>query len=610
MNDLDKNIREILKHPLFHFLQAKKLIERFKDPAANSFKQILNGPKPSRPLRSAVNLARVIEMSRAVPEVRDLGQEALIALVKILKKEKKGPPWDIFLEGGRLSQTYSTSKILLGLGAEGINSLPDAVKSKAIKDITEHLHELLSLETEADPFLVITAARGLEACDSLPHDLREAVGVWANNFLYKTQATVESSSPAGFSATGFLLTLSAVGIYLPSVLSQVRLNSLLELLVKNFPILPIQAKTSITRVEGHAVACSSVDALILLLNSELLTQEMLKHIHYFKDTLDWLYDHSVEDEGTRFFYTDIFIDQHPKELWFNSAVLEFLVLLGERLQASEKVAIIEWFSGTNVPNAFSWDKLMIGGYKWPYLLKDRLLKPARDLTLYSMPLEQNGIILFGPPGTTKTSVAESMAKYVGWPIVTIAPGEFLANGTEGVFRRINEIFTRLVRLSKTIVLFDELELLILERNELTPKWESGLITDVMLPWFKKLHDWGRNIYVIATNNVEKIDKAIRRPKRFDFVLPLGPPSTEELKSFLQAKIPHFDEELVANTVAGRATIGEISQWASEVQFSKCNFKDAILLWKSHFGDKLQISESMMQDFKKKIASYCFPPGFA
>lgn len=67
------------------------------------------------------------------------------------------------------------------------------------------------------------------------------------------------------------------------------------------------------------------------------------------------------------------------------------------------------------------------------------------------------LILFGPPGTAKTTICSAVASFLGWHFVTIDTACFLADGLEHVASRMSYIFDRLKALDRTIILFDEIE---------------------------------------------------------------------------------------------------------------------------------------------------------
>jgi len=145
-------------------------------------------------------------------------------------------------------------------------------------------------------------------------------------------------------------------------------------------------------------------------------------------------------------------------------------------------------------------------------------------------------LLFGPPGTSKTSLANAVAEYLGWPIVTITPSNFLSSGLEHVHAEVDKVFTDLMDLSKTVVFFDEMDALARTREK-SPKDESKnpldmtslLLTTSMLPKLADLWKKAGVIFLMATNHRQHLDPAITRANRFDLLLCVGPPPWSKKK---------------------------------------------------------------------------------
>ena len=53
------------------------------------------------------------------------------------------------------------------------------------------------------------------------------------------------------------------------------------------------------------------------------------------------------------------------------------------------------------------------------------------------------MILYGPPGTAKSSMAREVANALGWPMISITPSEFVAEGPGAVEARAKAIFDAL-----------------------------------------------------------------------------------------------------------------------------------------------------------------------
>lgn len=166
-------------------------------------------------------------------------------------------------------------------------------------------------------------------------------------------------------------------------------------------------------------------------------------------------------------------------------------------------------------------------------------------------------ILFGPPGTGKTTFIEKLAVFLGWPLIRLGPYHFLRYGTDRVPEAAAYVFEYLKVLDDCVVFLDEMEEFVRSRdarqsdtltegrplsiyearecctvdqtsrgNESGPSVEfrQRLWTTVFLPLLQDLHDRANVLFFVATNYFERVDTAIARPGRFDFRLNVLPPS--------------------------------------------------------------------------------------
>jgi SpoVK/Ycf46/Vps4 family AAA+-type ATPase len=134
-------------------------------------------------------------------------------------------------------------------------------------------------------------------------------------------------------------------------------------------------------------------------------------------------------------------------------------------------------------------------------------------------------VLYGPPATSKTSLARAVAAALGWGVLTIRTSEFLRWGEDQASARAGYIFTRLRHLRNVVIIFDEIEEFVRERST-APTPFSRLLTTTMLPLIQLLHENRDIIFIVTTNYLEAFDEAVRRQGRFDLILLVGPPSLE------------------------------------------------------------------------------------
>jgi hypothetical protein len=136
------------------------------------------------------------------------------------------------------------------------------------------------------------------------------------------------------------------------------------------------------------------------------------------------------------------------------------------------------------------------------------------------------IIFFGPPGTSKTRLADIIASRLGWPLLSIDSSQFLKHGMDGVYAEADRIFGMLAVAERIVVLLDEFDEMVRERGIATDVL-SRFLTTAMLPKLHKINDNRRLVFIVATNHIEAFDIAIRRPGRFDVILQVMPPTAEE-----------------------------------------------------------------------------------
>lgn len=144
-------------------------------------------------------------------------------------------------------------------------------------------------------------------------------------------------------------------------------------------------------------------------------------------------------------------------------------------------------------------------------------------------------ILFGPPGTSKTSLVRSLADVIEWDYVEIHASHFVAEGLPEVQKTADNIFKQLAELDHAVVLFDEIDELVRERDMEKDAFGRFLTTS-MLPKLAELWENRNILYFVATNHINYFDSAIVRSHRFDALILVSPPSFDakivELKDLL------------------------------------------------------------------------------
>jgi hypothetical protein len=134
-------------------------------------------------------------------------------------------------------------------------------------------------------------------------------------------------------------------------------------------------------------------------------------------------------------------------------------------------------------------------------------------------------IMYGPPGTSKTMLAGMIADALGWPLLPLDPSHLTRRGMDNVHAETDALFGRLRFCDQIVVLLDEFDELVRER-EAAGELTSRFLTTAMLPKIAALHARRRIVYLVATNRLEQFDAAISRHGRFDVIVPVMPPTAK------------------------------------------------------------------------------------
>ena len=160
-------------------------------------------------------------------------------------------------------------------------------------------------------------------------------------------------------------------------------------------------------------------------------------------------------------------------------------------------------------------------------------------------------LMFGPPGTGKTTLAEAVAGALRWEFVEVTPAEFLDRGMELVSARADEIFRQLMELDRAVVLFDEIDELVRRRDGGAPPADivGRFFTTTMLPRLARLWSARRLIFFANTNSLGSVDSAVTRSQRFDATILVMPPSMRTKMQALGPAAGHIDPDAIAELLA-------------------------------------------------------------
>jgi transitional endoplasmic reticulum ATPase len=143
-----------------------------------------------------------------------------------------------------------------------------------------------------------------------------------------------------------------------------------------------------------------------------------------------------------------------------------------------------------------------------------------------------GVLLHGPPGTGKTLLAKAVANETSASFFSIAGPEIISKYYGESEQQLREIFEDAKEESPSIIFIDELDSIAPKREDVTGEVERRVVAQ-LLTMMDGLETRGQVIVIAATNRVDSVDPALRRPGRFDREIEIGVPDEEGRKEVLQ-----------------------------------------------------------------------------
>jgi SpoVK/Ycf46/Vps4 family AAA+-type ATPase len=170
------------------------------------------------------------------------------------------------------------------------------------------------------------------------------------------------------------------------------------------------------------------------------------------------------------------------------------------------------------------------------------------------------ILLVGPPGTGKTTLAEAIAEAVAVSLFVVRYESMIGSYLGETAARLKRVFDY-ARTTPCVLFFDEFDAIGKERGDIHETGEIKRVVASLLMQIDELPSY--TIVAAATNHPELLDRAAWR--RFQVRISLPLPTQKELAAYIEAFVARFDEYSSLSPLSIAKSLGTVS-YAEAEQF--------------------------------------------
>ncbi|GIZ45833.1 hypothetical protein CKM354_000898400 [Cercospora kikuchii] len=136
---------------------------------------------------------------------------------------------------------------------------------------------------------------------------------------------------------------------------------------------------------------------------------------------------------------------------------------------------------------------------------------------------EKGVLLYGPPGCSKTMTAQAVANSYNFNFIAIKGAELISKYVGDSEKKVREVFAKARAAAPCVIFFDEIDAIATSRDLDSGSKGLNVLTTLLneMDGFDELKDV---LILAATNKPESLDPALIRPGRFDSHVYLGPPN--------------------------------------------------------------------------------------
>ncbi|CAJ1059149.1 ribosome biogenesis protein SPATA5 [Xyrichtys novacula] len=183
-----------------------------------------------------------------------------------------------------------------------------------------------------------------------------------------------------------------------------------------------------------------------------------------------------------------------------------------------------------------------------------------------------GVLLYGPPGCSKTMIAKALANESGLNFLAVKGPELLSKYVGESERAVREVFRKARAVAPSIVFFDEIDALASERGGSSSGGVGDRVLAQLLTEMDGIEQLQDVTVLAATNRPDMIDKALMRPGRLDRIVYVPLPDVPTRREIFSLQ---FRNMLVAQDVCLDELVSQTNKYSGAEITAVC--REAALL---------------------------------
>ncbi|KAJ1821319.1 AAA+-type ATPase [Coemansia sp. RSA 2599] len=211
-----------------------------------------------------------------------------------------------------------------------------------------------------------------------------------------------------------------------------------------------------------------------------------------------------------------------------------------------------------------------------------------------------GVLLYGPPGCSKTLTAKALATEAGLNFIAVRGPELFSKWVGESEKAVRAVFRKARAAAPAIVFFDEIDALTVKRGAAGGSTSvADRVLTQLLTELDGIEPLVNVTVVAATNRPDVIDPGILRPDRIDRLIYVGPPDLETRREILRIQLrktacaDDVDVGALAELTDGFSGAEMVALCQESAIAAMAEDADATCVYMRHF-------EGCLRGFKKRI----------